>query len=105
MKQNESQAVITAEKGEMVMSVFDKVKKGMSVAGEKSAALVETGKLQAEIASLKQKKKSKFQEMGELVYQMIKEENLDEEKLKGIFEEVQEIESKIEEKEKEKSEV
>ena len=83
-------------------NVFDKVKKGMSVAGEKSAALVETGKLQAEIASLKQKKKGKLQEMGDLVYQMMQEEGLDEEKLKDLFEEAKEIESKIEEKEKEK---
>lgn len=83
-------------------NVFDKVKKGMSVAGEKSAALVETGKLQAEITSLRQKKKAKLQEMGDLTYEMMKEEGLDEEKLKDLFEEAREIESKIEEKEKEK---
>ncbi len=74
----------------------------MSVAGEKSAALVETGKLQAEITSLRQKKKAKLQEMGDLTYEMMKEEGLDEEKLKDLFEEAREIESKIEEKEKEK---
>lgn len=85
------------------MGVLDKVKKGMTVAGEKSAALVETGKLQAEITSLKQKKKTKLQEMGETLFQMMKDENMDEAKLQELFQEAVEIEQTIEAKENEKN--
>lgn len=87
------------------MSVFDKVKKGMATAGEKSAALVETGKIQAEIASLKQKKKTKLLEMGETLYQMMKEDNVDDAKLKELYQEAADMDVAIEEKEQEKNNI
>lgn len=85
--------------------IFDKVKKGVSVAGEKSAALVEAGKTQAEIVSLKQKKKNKLQEIGEKVYDMMTEDKLDAEQLQELFKEIQEIDESITEKEEEKSSI
>lgn len=85
--------------------IFDKVKKGVSVAGGKSAALVEAGKTQAEIVSLKQKKKNKLQEIGEKVYDMMTEDKLDAEQLQELFKEIQEIDESITEKEEEKSSI
>lgn len=101
-KIKEIKAFSKIERGDR-MGVFDKVKKGMNAAGEKSAELVETGKIQAEIASLKKKKKAKIQEMGETLYQMLKEDHMDEVRLKGLYKEAVDIDLLIEEKEEEKN--
>ncbi|SHI57136.1 replication restart DNA helicase PriA [Dethiosulfatibacter aminovorans DSM 17477] len=89
--------------------LFGKIKKGIDkgihVASQKSGELVETGKLQSQIISLKNDKKSSINELGKLTYEMLKSDSFELEVLEEKFKEILEIEKEIEQKEEAKKNV
>src|SRR6056297_1084243 len=88
---------------------FDKLKKnidkGVSKASKKSAEIAEKTKLQTQIMSLKNDKKNEINELGKVVYDMLKEGNLDEEIINLKFESITEIEKQINNKEEQKENI
>lgn len=88
---------------------FGKIKKGIdkgiSVASQKSGELVETGKLQSQIISLKNDKKTSINELGKLTYEMLKSDSFELEILEEKYKEIREIEKEICSKEEAKKNV
>ncbi len=88
---------------------FDKLKKnidkGVSKASRKSAEIAEKTKLQTQIMSLKNDKKNEINELGKVVYDMLKDGNLDEEIINLKFESIMEIEKQINDKEEQKDSI
>jgi len=88
---------------------FDKLKKnidkGVNKASKKSAEIAEKTKLQTQIMSLKNDKKNEINELGKVVYDMLKEGNLDEEIINLKFESITEIEKQINNKEEQKENI
>jgi ribosomal protein L40E len=89
--------------------LFGKIKKGIdkgiSVASQKSGELVETGKLQSQIISLKNEKKTSINELGKLTYEMLKSDSFELEILEEKYKEISEIEMDIDKKEEAKKNV
>lgn len=89
--------------------LFGKIKKGIdkgiSVASQKSGELVETGKLQSQIISLKNDKKTGINELGKLTYEMLKSDSFELEVLEEKYKEILEIEMEIDKKEEAKKNV
>jgi ribosomal protein L40E len=89
--------------------LFGKIKKGIdkgiSVASQKSGELVETGKLQSQIISLKNDKKASINELGKLTYEMLKSDSFELEVLEEKYKEILEIEMEIDKKEEAKKNV
>ncbi len=84
------------------MSLMDKIKNTTkdtaSTIGAKSAELVETGKMKINKAQLEAEIKVKKREIGDLVYEAHKiDSEVDAEKLTLIFNEIGDLENKIEE--------
>jgi len=84
------------------MSLMDKIKSTTkdtaSTIGAKSAELVETGKMKINKAQLEAEIKVKKREIGDLVYEAHKiDSEVDAEKLTLIFNEIGDLENKIEE--------
>ncbi|MFO7887147.1 MAG: zinc ribbon domain-containing protein [Eubacteriales bacterium] len=88
---------------------FDKLKKnidkGVSKASKKSAEIAEKTKLQTQIMSLKNDKKNEINDLGKVTYEMLREDNLDEEILNLKFESIMEIEKQIKDKEEQKENI
>jgi len=88
---------------------FDKLKKnidkGVSKASKKSAEIAEKTKLQTQIMSLKNDKKNEINDLGKVTYEMLREDNLDEEILNLKFESIMEIEKQINDKEEQKENI
>lgn len=86
---------------------FGKFKKGLdksiSIASQKSGELMEAGKLQTQIISLRNDKKNAINELGKITYDMLKSESFELEVLEGKFKEILQIEKELEEKEEAKN--
>ncbi|MBV1756933.1 MAG: zinc ribbon domain-containing protein [Dethiosulfatibacter sp.] len=86
---------------------FGKFKKGLdksiSIASQKSGELMEAGKLQTQIISLRNDKKNAINELGKITYDMLKSESFELEVLEGKFQEILQIEKELEEKEEAKN--
>ncbi|MDP3385910.1 MAG: zinc ribbon domain-containing protein [Eubacteriales bacterium] len=82
---------------------FGKFKKGLdksiSIASQKSGELMEAGKLQTQIISLRNDKKNAINELGKITYEMLKSESFELEVLEGKFKEILQIEKELEDKE------
>ncbi len=81
------------------------IDKGVNKASKKSAEIAEKTKLQTQIMSLKNDKKNEISELGKVVYDMLKEGNLDEEAINLKFESITEIEKQINDKEEQKENI
>jgi ribosomal protein L40E len=87
--------------------LFGKIKKGIdkgiNIASQKSGELVEAGKLQTQIMSLKSDRKNGINDLGKLTYDMLKSDSFELEILEEKFKAILEIEREIEEKEEAKN--
>lgn len=87
--------------------LFGKFKKGLdksiSIASQKSGELMEAGKLQTQIISLRNDKKNAINELGKITYEMLKSESFELEVLEGKFKEILQIEKELEDKEEAKN--
>lgn len=84
---------------------FDKVKEkvdqGISLVASKSKETIETAKLHSRIRSLRHWREEKIKDMGNLVFNMLQEGRLDEQRLKEAYSHVVKIDDEIKNMEKE----
>lgn len=82
---------------------FDKVKKGLNkgttVIGVKSSTMIETNKIKSEISSLKKEKNEIFTAIGEQIYKMRKEGNVDLDSVYSTLDRIFEIDNTMVERE------
>lgn len=75
--------------------VKEKMDKGISLVTSKSKETIETAKLRNRIRHLRQQREEKIEGLGKLVYEMLKEDQWDEKRMKDSYSQVIEIETEI----------
>jgi len=88
---------------------FDKLKqeldKGITTISVKAKETIETTKIKGQISKLKEDKRKSLEEMGNIVYSMILEENFDIEKIIAQFNVIKDLDNQIQKLEEELKEL
>lgn len=91
--------------GESMADIFDKIAqgidKGLTTVTARSKELIDTTKIKNQIKALQEQKSSVLEELGNMVYAMVLNDNLDQDKIKRTCEALSELDRQIKDNEEE----